>query len=376
MKNKRKLKKKPVIILIISLILIVIIILFLVFKNTLFKKNEKPKTLEKEQQISISMLIAGNVIQNQKIIKDGMIKENEYKFDYIFKDIKGLKDKYDLKYYNQESIIGGYDLGYSLSNKFNSPKEIGDSMLSLGFNLVSLANFHSFDKGEKGVKNSIEYFKNKDILYSGQKLEEKSDAKAKTIKGIKYTLLSYTMDTQVDLTKGKEYLVSVYNKDRVKRDIEQIKKEVDLVIVSLSWNEAKTTDIEAEQIEIANYLSSLGVDILIGNGTYSIQPIDKIKEMLVIYSSGNLLSNYSVVDRDTSMITSFKINFNLEKGKIVNHTYDDITSTILYTSSNNNTNFKLIEYSKLNDKLLKNYKDYYDKYANLIKSKIDVKVEK
>jgi len=375
MKKKRKLKKKPVIILVVSLILIISVILLLIFKNSLFKKDEKPKTLEKERQISLSMLVTGNIIQDQRIIKDGMIKENEYKFDYIFKDIKLLKEKYDLKYYNQESIIGGSNLGYSLNNKFNSPKEIGDSMISLGFNLVSLANLHSFDKGEKGIKNSIEYFKNKEILYSGQKLETKSDTKIKTIKGIKYTLFSYTMDTLVDITKGKEYLVNLYNKDKIEKDIEEIKEEVDLIIVSISWRETKNSNITVEQEEVANYLSSLGVDVLIGNGDY-IQPIDKVNDMLVIYSSGNLLSNYSIVDKDTSMITSFKINFNLEKEKIVSHTYDNITSTILYTNSNNYTNFKLTEYTKLNDKLLKNYKDYYNKYSNLIKSKIDVKVEK
>lgn len=376
MKNNRKLKKKPVIILILSLVLIVIITLFLVFKDSFLKKEEQPKSLEKEKMISLSMLVSGNVLLDQNMIKDGLAQENKYNFDYLFKNVDKLKNKYDLKYYNQESIIGGSTLGYSANNKYNAPTEIGDTMMSLGFNLVSLSNLHSFDKGEAGIKNSLDYFKSKDILYSGQNSDEKSNIPINKTKGIKYTLLSYTMDTLVSIPKGKEYLLNIYNKDRVKDDINRIKEDVDLIIVSISWNNMKNSDLIGEQTEISNYLSSLGVDILIGNGLYSIQPIDKVNDMLVIYSSGNLLSNTSIVDSDTSMLTTFDINFKLEKDKIISHTYDNITSTLLYTSSNKGLNFKIEEYSKLKDTTLNNYMDYYNKYSNIIKSKIDVKIEK
>lgn len=369
MKKKRKLKKKPIIILSIILFFIIIAIFVITFKDFIFKKEEKPKTLEKEEVVTLSMLVAGNILQDQKIITDGIVKTNEYKFDYIFKDIKEIKNKHDLKYYNQESIIGGSKLGYSSNNKYNSPKEIGDFMISSGFNLVSLSNRHSYDKGKDGINNSLEYFKTKDIVYSGQGLEESI---IKNIKGINYTLLSYTMDTIIPL---KEDLVSIYSKDKVKKDIEKLKDKVDLIIVSISWKDLESSDITDEQKDIANYLSTLGVDILIGNGSY-IQKIDKVNDMLVIYSSGNLLSNYSIVDKDTSMITNFKINFSLTKNKITNSTIEDITSKIIYTSSKNGVNFKLIEYPKLTDKILKNHKDYYKKYSDIIKSNIDIKIEK
>lgn len=376
MKRKRKLKKKPIIILFISISLILLIILFIIFKDNFIKKVETPKTLEKDETISLSMLIAGNVILNQNMIKDALVQGDTYKFDYLFKDIDILKNNYDLKYYNQESIIGGQGLGYSSSNLYNSPKEIGDTMVSLGFNLVSLANYHSFDKGELGIKNSLEYFKTKNILYSGQNNEITKEIPIKKIKGLKYTMLSYTMSTQNKLIKDKEYLISVYEKDTVKKDIEKIRKDVDLLIVSISWDNLKSGEVTKEQIDVANYLSSLGVDILIGNGLYSIQPIDKINNTLVIYSSGNLLSNFSVVDSDTSIATKLNINFKKEKGIIKKQNYKDITSYMLYTSSKNKTNFKINKYGSLNESILKNYNDYYEKYYNILKSKIDVVVKK
>lgn len=376
MKQKRKLKKKPIIILIVFISLILLITLFLVFKDSFIKKVETPKTLEKDETISLSMLVAGNIVLNQNMIKDALIQGNTYKFDYLFKDIDVLENNYDLKYYNQESIIGGQDLGYSLNNLYNSPKEIGDAMISQGFNLISLANYHSFDKRESGIKNSLDYFKTKNILYSGQNKSEIKDISIKTIKGLKYTMLSYTMNTQNKLTKDKEYLISLYDKEIVKKDIERVRKDVDLLIVSISWDNLKNGEVTKEQIDVANYLSSLGVDILIGNGLYSIQPIDKINNMLVIYSSGNLLSNFSVVDSDTSIATKLNINFKKEKGVVNKLTFNDITSYMLYTSGKNETNFKINKYGSLNESILKNYNDYYEKYSNVLKSKIDVVVKK
>lgn len=376
MKQKRKLKKKPIIILIVFISLILLITLFLVFKDSFIKKVETPKTLEKDETISLSMLVAGNIVLNQNMIKDALIQGNTYKFDYLFKDIDVLENNYDLKYYNQESIIGGQDLGYSLNNLYNSPKEIGDAMISRGFNLISLANYHSFDKRESGIKNSLDYFKTKNILYSGQNKSEIKDISIKTIKGLKYTMLSYTMNTQNKLTKDKEYLISLYDKEIVKKDIERVRKDVDLLIVSISWDNLKNGEVTKEQIDVANYLSSLGVDILIGNGLYSIQPIDKINNMLVIYSSGNLLSNFSVVDSDTSIATKLNINFKKEKGVVNKLTFNDITSYMLYTSGKNETNFKINKYGSLNESILKNYNDYYEKYSNVLKSKIDVVVKK
>lgn len=376
MKQKRKLKKKPIIILIVFISLILLITLFLVFKDSFIKKVETPKTLEKDETISLSMLVAGNIVLNQNMIKDALIQGNTYKFDYLFKDIDVLENNYDLKYYNQESIIGGQDLGYSLNNLYNSPKEIGDAMISQGFNLISLANYHSFDKRESGIKNSLDYFKTKNILYSGQNKSEIKDISIKTIKGLKYTMLSYTMNTQNKLTKDKEYLISLYDKEIVKKDIERVRKDVDLLIVSISWDNLKNGEVTKEQIDVANYLSSLGVDILIGNGLYSIQPIDKINNMLVIYSSGNLISNFSVVDSDTSIATKLNINFKKEKGVVNKLTFNDITSYMLYTSGKNETNFKINKYGSLNESILKNYNDYYEKYSNVLKSKIDVVVKK
>ena len=75
--------------------------------------------------------------------------------------------KYDLAFYNQETILGGVELGLSTYPAFNSPQEFGDNMLSLGFNLISLANNHTLDRGEKAVRSSLAYWKGKHAVTAG-----------------------------------------------------------------------------------------------------------------------------------------------------------------------------------------------------------------
>ena len=57
----------------------------------------------------------------------------DYDFNYMFTDVKPLIENYDLKYYNQETIIGGKNLGVSHYPQFNSPDEIGQNLVDMGY---------------------------------------------------------------------------------------------------------------------------------------------------------------------------------------------------------------------------------------------------
>ena len=61
------------------------------------------------------------------------------------------------------------------------------------------------------------------------------------------------------------------------------------------------------QKEIAKYLSSLGVDIIIGCHPHVVEPIDFIDNTLVIYSLGNFVSSQVGVERLTGLMASTDI---------------------------------------------------------------------
>ena len=69
-----------------------------------------------------------------------------------------------------------------------------------------------------------------------------------------------------------------------------MRDQVDVVMVSMHWGNEYTHVPSAEQRRQAEYLSSLGVDVIIGHHSHTIQPIEFVGDTLVIYSLGNLIS--------------------------------------------------------------------------------------
>ncbi len=368
MRTKRRVKKGAV--LVTFLILIFLVFGSLYAFNGYFKKGEKetPTELNKDDNkpltYSSSFTVAGNVLMNSNMWYDVVNENNEYDFSYVISLLKDNIKKSNVNIYSQQSIIGGKDLGASLYYNYNSPIEIGDAMLTLGFNMVSLANYHAYDKGLQGITNSINYWNGRGVSYSGTSTSEENRLKNNTItkNGVTYALLSYTMGTDTEFTD--KYLVNVYSEDLVKSDVDAMKKTADVIIVSIDWNEIDSYEVTEEQKEIANYLSSIGVSVVLGNTGYSIQPIEKINDTLVFYSLGNLLSGHSSIDSRIGMIADFNLVFNKYKDKSTVD-FNNINVMLTYIYNSYNTNYKVVPFSKITNELT-SYQTYYDKYKTLL----------
>ena len=179
-----------------------------------------------------------------------------------------------------------------------------------------------------------------------------------TKNNIKIGLLSYTLGT--DEVVVESYAVNVYDSEKVKEDVENLKKDVDVVIVSIEWNNLNSNEITAKQEEVVKELSDLGVNIIVGNTNYSIQPIKMVGDTLVCYSLGNLLTGHTSIDSRISMMVDLDIK---KKGEKI--TIDDINVGLYYAYNVNNSKFKVLPFAKI-EKELNNYKTYYDKYKELL----------
>ena len=371
-------KKKYVIVALLALTLASILIVF-TLKEKKVETKEPKKVLEKEEKEEIktsklSLVMVGDALLHSSLYNDGY-KNGVYDFSSQLEYIKPIIQKYDLAFYNQESILGGTSIGLSDYPTFNSPQEFGDAMVDAGFNLVSLANNHTLDRGEKAVLNSCEYWKTKDVLTAGSytSFEEANEIKIKEKNGIKYTLLSYTYGTNgIPVPSGKEYLVNLYSDEKAKEDIEKVKDKVDIILVSMHWGTEYQTEPTEEQKRQANYLSSLGVDIIIGTHPHIIEPITYINDTLVIYSLGNFISAQSTNNDYNTMVelmTSVDI-IKEEKDGEVTIKLDNLNNELLYNYYHKGsrwTNFKVIPFSQMNTSYNSDYKRLYNKYSEVVK---------
>ena len=360
-------------------------------------ETEVATTNKEPQEIttSASLVMVGDNLIHSSIYKDAqsLAGGNGYDFKPIIEYIKEKVQNYDLAYYNQETVLGGTELGLSDYPTFNSPKEAGDAMIDAGFNIVSLATNHTMDRGEKAILSSLDYWKQHEdeVLavgaYSSE--EERNKVQIREENGIKYAMLSYTYGTNgIPVPKGKDYLVNVWptnltindpNRDseyqaykqQVKKDIEAVRSQVDVLMVAMHWGVEYTHNPTEYEKDSAQFLADNGVDIVIGAHPHVIQPVTWIDDTLVIYSLGNFVSA-QLQDQNYNKMVGLMTSLNITKtvkGDDVKIKIDNVNNELIFTSYNKNTwrNFKVIPFS--NEKIanyLPNYKNVYETYKAVV----------
>lgn len=360
-------------------------------ENTL-QNEEKQENIEKKEEVyKASMIMVGDSLIHSSIYKEANrnANYNGYDFKPMIELIKPIVSRYDIKYYNQETILGGAEIGVSDYPTFNSPYEAGDAMIDAGFNLVSLATNHTIDRGKKAVLNSREYWnKQENVLAVGSydSEEERNEVKIAEVNNIKYTMLNYTYGTNgIPVPTGAEYLVNVWPtdlsindpkrdkkyqayKEQVKQDIEKVKDKVDVVIVAMHWGVEYTNTPTAYEIDAAEFLADQGVNIVIGTHPHVVQPVTWIDDTLVIYSLGNFISaqtqdmNYNKM---VGLMTSLEITKTIKNDETI-ISIGNVSNELIYTYYKSYRNFKVIPFSQMNSTYLSNYKNIYERYKKVI----------
>lgn len=391
MRNKRK--KDKVLRIFVVLIILIIGIYFgynkLLNNHNNISSDSKVNVDDNNHSTSISLIMAGDNLINDKLYNAAKKGDGSYDFKSMYSYIKDIVKNYDLAYYNQETILGGSEIGVSSYPAFNSPYEVGDATIDTGFNLVSLATNHTLDRGEKAIINSLNYWNNKsNVLTSGSYLSnnDRNKVNIKEVNNITYTMLNYTYGTNgIKVPEGKEYLVNIWPctgnnpdndtkyqeyKEVVKEDILRVRDKVDLLIVAMHFGVEYTHVPTNYQIDMAEFLSSLGVDIIIGTHPHVIMPITYINDTLVIYSLGNFLSAQDTnndYNTTVGLLSSIKITKNIDKDNNSSIELSDLNNELIYTT--NKDGYKIIPFSNPDIKdYLNDYERVYNKYANIVRS--------
>ena len=327
--------------------------------------------VEEPQEKRMSLVAVGDALIHGAVYMDAHIGNGNYDFSKMFTEVEPLIKDYDLKYYNQETIIGGKNLGVQHYPRFNSPDEIALNLLDIGFNMVSLANNHTLDMGEKGILNSVNFWRNTNAVVSGQSdsFEDRNNIKVYEQNGIKYAFIAYTdMTNGLIVPQGKEYLVNVYSDEQARIDIESVKNQVDVIIVSMHWGEEYTHNPTNTQKREAEYLSSLGVDLIIGAHPHVIMPVDYVGDTLVIYSLGNFISGQSPLGLNKIIGLMIGMDIVVKEDKV---TFENIDYKLLYTYCTNHIrDYKVIPFDNLTDDILSNHEKIEQDYLNIVNSEV------
>jgi hypothetical protein len=143
------------------------------------------------------------------------------------------------------------------------------------------------------------------------------------VKGVKIAFLSYT--TYTNNAAITPHGINMYSDALATAQVGEARKNADIVIVSMRWGTEYSPDVNAQQDAIAQTLTNLGADVILGHGPHVLEPVKKLKnadgsrESTVWYSLGNflntqieteaLIGGFAVMDFDAATKTVTNIAF-------------------------------------------------------------------
>lgn len=263
--------------------------------------TEAETTTPAPKSTEVSLMMIGDMLIHEGVYKSGLQDDGTYNFDHLFKNILPDVKAADISIVNQETILGGTELGLSGYPAFNSPYEIADAISKAGFNVVLHATNHTLDKGLKGVNNDINYWKNNfpdiKVLGINENEEQYNSIYVYEKDDFKISILNYTYGTNgIPLPSSNPYVVNLLDEDKIRTDVAKAKELSDLVIVCPHWGTEYVYTPDSWQKKWTNLFLELGVDVVIGAHPHVIEPVevktrDDGHQMLVYYSLGNFVSN-------------------------------------------------------------------------------------
>ena len=260
------------------------------------ENNEKTEKGEKTLTLRAvgDNLIHGTIYRQAKERgTDGL----RYNFEYAYRNIAKMIADADISFINQETLVTDDAFEPSAYPSFNSPPELGDHMIKIGFDLFGLSNNHSYDKGSTGILESIKYWqKRKNVTAVGLYATEEDKDKIEIVEknGIKIALLAFTEHTNGIPTPKTGSVIKTAETERVLKMVKEAEKLADITIASVHWGVEDSSEVSDSQVEFGKLIVDAGVDLILGTHPHVLQRIETVKtaknNALCIYSLGNFIS--------------------------------------------------------------------------------------
>lgn len=325
-------------------------------------KEEPEENKQEVKDTVVSFIGVGDNLIHDTVYKDAEKEDGSYDFTKMYADIKDEVKDSDIAFINQETVLGGTELGLSGYPTFNSPTEIAKNLEDTGFNLVNLATNHSLDKYESGISNELAAFSETEMIVNGVYTSAEAYEQIPTFKkkGITFSFLAYTYGTN-GIEAPNPYNVSYFSDEKITSDVAKAKEISDVVIVSAHWGDENTFAPNDYQKHYAQLFADLKVDVVIGTHPHTIQPVEWVNgaegnQTLVVYSLGNFIGGMLTTDNAIGGMISFDFVKDA-KTKEINIKNVKWTPTIIHFEGNQNNilaeryNYKVYQVKNYTDEL-------------------------
>jgi len=155
-----------------------------------------------------------------------------------------------------------------------------------GFNVLNIANNHTMQHGMGAFDETVQKLQEEDISVVGLRNESLSpviiQCKGRSIGFLGY---AFEQDNYGNRSLGYSYGPAT----SLKKEIESLRKKVDILIVSCHWGVEFMDRPSPYTVTLGRKMVDWGVDIVLGHHSHVAQGIENYKEGLIVYSLGNFL---------------------------------------------------------------------------------------
>ncbi|RLZ11114.1 CapA family protein [Acinetobacter sp. 2JN-4] len=262
-------------------------------------------------------------IRKYKGVDDAL---QRYGYQYSFEKIK--------KFFNQEDVnIANFEAVFNLEK--TSPlqqkkafilgaraNETLKELQRIHINAVCLGNNHSNDYGEESLKYTLQCFEDKNINFIGAGLDQQQAHKCIEIKNNNKIIAIFNGYWHRDIAYqdynayalGDNAGVACLNAILFEQIIQyKTKYPSHKVILICHWGvDFKST--HPEQEVLANLFTQIGVDLILGHGAHTIQPIKYLNNKPVIFGIGNgVFNSNGEYDKYQALPFGVVVRFNLNE---------------------------------------------------------------
>jgi gamma-polyglutamate biosynthesis protein CapA len=282
-------KKIPLVILILIILILVASAGFLYFKNSSqidFTRNENTDLnststdqIKENDPEELTILFVGDMMFDRAIRK----KINRTGYDSVFGDSKKIFEGADLVIGNLEGPITTYPSKTLLPDgsqtkllSFTFPTSTASALKNFGFDMVSLANNHTDNFGQEGVRQTKKYLKDFNIQYFGEPTNS-GEISTTTCRN----------DICIGFVGYHEF--TYQNEGKILNEVKRLDPLVDYVIVMPHWGDEYNRSFAKRQQNLAHQWIDAGADLIIGAHPHVIEPVETYKGKKIFYSLGNYI---------------------------------------------------------------------------------------
>ena len=285
-------------------------------------KNRNDEKNKKDEKSEFTIIGVGDIMLGSNYPFEYLLPENDAN---ILENTQNILKNADITIGNLEGTLfdtGGTPKSCNNPNvcyAFRMPSRYGTYLKQAGFDYLSIANNHSNDFGEIGIKETIKNLDNLGIKYSGIKDIAESAILEKN--GKKFGFISFSPNSAT---------VKLNHYNYAKKLISELKSKVDIVIVMFHGG---AEGANAEHItkrheifhgedrgnvyEFAHFAIDNGADVIFGQGPHVTRAVELYRNKFISYSGGNFATFGKInVSGSMGIAPIFKIKIN-NKGDFI-----------------------------------------------------------